>query len=250
MPPRVLDEQSFLAREQVIIDAALIVIEREGIENLTIDKVVDLVPFSKGTVYKHFSGKEDVILAINNQAIVILCDLFERVAKFDACPRERMLLLNFAYLIYSILHPVLFTVDLCARSPSVIEKCGQDRIDKQDAMQTHLMFTIGSIIMEGIEQGYLVLPESIDVQQICFSNWSMGYGIISLLSKHVETCEGRAGLSVERELFNNNNLLLDGLGWLPLSKDRDYKSAMFKDFDLVFSEELKALKALGRDLRF
>ena len=58
-----------MAREQQIIDAAIGLIQLQGIENLTIDKVVAKVPYSKCTIYKYFLGKEYILLAISNQAV-------------------------------------------------------------------------------------------------------------------------------------------------------------------------------------
>ena len=102
MAPRLLDEKSLRAREQQIIDAAIDFIQKHGVENLTMDKVVNAVPFSKGTVYKHFLGKEDLMLAISNHSMAILAELFCRAAQFNGCPRERMMLVNFSYLLYAI----------------------------------------------------------------------------------------------------------------------------------------------------
>ena len=83
-PPRLLDENALQEREQTIITVAITLIQRLGIENLTMDKVVAQVPFSKGTVYKHFIGKEDLLLAISNHAIKVLSDLFSRAYLFKA----------------------------------------------------------------------------------------------------------------------------------------------------------------------
>ena len=99
MTPRILDEHSLKAREQDIIDTTITLIEKQGVENITMDKVVAAVPYSKGTVYKHFIGKEDLFLAIGNHATSILSDLFSRAALYPGCARERMLLKNISYLI-------------------------------------------------------------------------------------------------------------------------------------------------------
>ena len=78
MTPRILDEKALQAREQEIINAAIGLIQEHGVEHITMDKVVSKVPYSKGTIYKHFDGKEDLLLAISNHAISILSDLFWR----------------------------------------------------------------------------------------------------------------------------------------------------------------------------
>lgn len=247
MPPRLLDKQSLLNRELEIIKAALEIIQREGVESLTIDKIVTLVPFSKGTIYKHFLSKEDVTLAIANQAISILSDFFNRAANFKGCSRERMILLNASYLIYAILHPVFFKIDLCAKSPIFLKNCDQKRVNTQEMHQMTLMSSIESIIKKAIDCNSLILPTFMNVQQVCFSNWSMNHGIISLLSKDIEACHD---LIVDREIFNNSCILFDGLNWSPLTKEKDYKKALTQALKTIFPEELKEMSKLGRVLNF
>ncbi len=250
MTPRILDETALKAREQKIIDAAISLIAQLGIENLTMDKVVARVPFSKGTVYKHFLGKEDLLLAISNQAINILSSFFWRAFKAEGCARERMLLLNFSYLLYAILYPELFQTAICAKAPNVIGKSSEQRIQEQQQLEMKLLGAIHGIVEEAINNKNLTLPVHMAVQQLCFASWSMSYGVISLLSDEVEQCSGRTDLVVERELFNQNNLLFDGLQWQPLTKDKMYSSALRKTLAQVFPDELALIKAKGRELQF
>jgi len=250
MAPKIIDAQSFDAREQELIDAAIGLIQQHGIENVTIDKLVAAVPYSKGTVYKHFISKEDLLLAISNRALGILSDLFFRASAYQGCPRERMLLLNFAYLIYAILHPALFDTMLCAKSPTIYGKASEDRIQHQEVMELKLMGSIFSIVEDGMQQNNLKLPEYMDIQQVCFAHWSLGYGTISLLSAQSEPCEGRKDLVVERELFNQNNLMFDGLQWTPLTHEKDYRQALDDALKEVYAGELAKMKKLGRELQF
>ena len=250
MTPRILDEKSLKAREQSIIDAAIIIIEQSGIENLTMDKVVAKVSYSKGTVYKHFTGKEDLLLAISNQAIAILADLFWRAAKFSGCARIRMLLLNMSYLIYAILHPALFKTVICSKSPNVYGKSSPERIQEQEQLEMKLLGANHGVFDDAITSEKLVLPSYMDIQQLCFANWSMSYGTISLLSEEVEQCSGRTSLVVEKEIFNQNNLLFDGLNWQPLTKDNNHRIALENALMQVFPDELLILKERGRILDF
>ena len=249
-PPKLLDENALKERELLIINTAVLLIQRNGIENLTMDKVVAQVPFSKGTVYKHFIGKEDLMLAISNHSIEVLGDLFYRAYQFKGCARSRMLLLNFSYLIYAMLYPALFQTVLCAKSPNVVGKSSEKHIKEGERLEVKLMTSIHGIVEDGLSDNSLALPLNMDIQQLCFSNWSMAYGAITLLSGEVEQCSGRTNLIVERELFNQSNLLHDGLGWKPLSKERshceDFKIALAD----LFPEELALIKVKGRELNF
>lgn len=249
-PPKVIDELALKDREQQIIDAAISLIQLNGIENLTMDKVVAIVPFSKGTIYKHFSGKEDLLLAISNQAIAILSDLFFRAYEYQGCTRERMLLLNFSYLIYAVLHPALFQSVICAKTANIMAKSSELRVKEQEKLEVKLLTSLYSIIEEAIGNGNLVLPEHMNIQQLCFANWSMAYGAIALLSNEVEQCSGREDLIVERELFNHSNLLFDGMAWAPLTKDKSHCKHLLVALQDLFPEELQLMKDNGRELIF
>lgn len=250
MVPKIVDEQSLLAREQEIIDSALILIKQFGAENLTMDKLVAQVPYSKGTVYNHFSSKEDLLIAISNRALTILSELFHKASLFNGNTRERIYLVSFAYLIYAILHPALFETMLCAKSPTICGKASEQRIAEHETLELTMLSSLFGLIEEAIKAGDLTLPKHMDIQQTCFAHWSSSYGVIALLSANEPSCKGREELRVEQELFNKNSLLLDGLQWLPLSQTVDYKTKLAKSLSDVFSDELQAIEDLGRTLNF
>ncbi len=249
-PPKLLDEAALKERELLIINSAVLLIQKNGIENLTMDKVVAQVPFSKGTVYKHFIGKEDLLLAISNYSIKVLGDLFSRAYQFKGCARSRMLLINFSYLIYAMLYPALFQCVLCAKSPNVVGKSSEKHINEGEKLEIKLMTSIHGIVEDGLNDKSLALPLNMDIQQLCFSNWSTAYGAISLLSGEVDQCSGRTSLIVERELFNLSNLLYDGMGWQPLTKDNNPCLELKSALDELFPEELAKIKVKGRELNF
>jgi len=249
-PPKLLDEAALKERELQIINSAVLLIQQNGIENLTMDKVVAQVPFSKGTVYKHFIGKEDLLLAISNYSIEVLGDLFYRAYQFKGCARSRMLLLNFSYLIYAILYPALFQCVMCSKSPNVAGKSSEKHINEGERLEVKLMTSIHGIVEDGLNDNSLALPMSMDIQQLCFSNWSMAYGAITLLSGEVEQCSGRTNLIVERELFNLSNLLFDGMSWQPLTKNRSHCAELQIALAELFPQELEQIKAKGRELNF
>jgi AcrR family transcriptional regulator len=249
-PPKLLDESALQERELLIINSAVLLIQQNGIENLTMDKVVAQVPFSKGTVYKHFIGKEDLLLAITNYSMELLADLFHRAYQFNGCARSRMLLLNFSYLIYAMLYPALFQTGLCAKSPNVLGKSSEKHFNEHGQIEIKLMASIHGIVEDGLSEGGLTLPENMDIQQLCFSNWSMAYGAITLLSGEVEQCSGRTSLIVERELFNLCNMLFDGMSWKPLTKERSHCKELKIALSELFPQELAEIKAKGRELNF
>jgi len=250
MVPKILDEQSLKAREQEIIDTALTLIEQFGAENLTMDKLVKEVPYSKGTVYNHFSSKEDLLIAISNIALTVLSDLFAKAAKYDGSTRERMYLISFAYLIYATLHPALFATMLCAKSPTINGKSSECRMTEQEELEQRMLAPLFALIEEAVAKGDLTLPDYINIKQICFAHWTSGYGVIAMLLNASGSCSVQKEFTIEDELLNSNHLLLDGLNWSPLTHQQDYRALIKSSIEKVFTRELQQISKAGRVINF
>lgn len=248
MSPKIIDEQSFNARELEIIQAAIELIKQHGIENITIDKVVAAVPYSKGTVYKHFLGKEDLLVAISNQSLTILSSLFTRASQYQGSSRDRMMLVRFASLIYAILYPALFESSLCSKAPAIMAKASEQRQDTQQQLEGRMLTAISSIAQDAIDAGELTLPEHLSIDQVCFANWSTGYGTIMLLAQEQRPCEQSQGLSLEQELYNQGSLLFNGLQWAPIDTNNQQLAGFVDALEQVFAQELKELAKNGRKL--
>ena len=81
-------QQAIADREQELLRIALDIVESEGYGNLTMDKLTSASPYSKGTIYNHFSSKEDVITALCNQALRHEISLFKKAALFNGTTRK------------------------------------------------------------------------------------------------------------------------------------------------------------------
>ena len=57
-------KRQFLAREQRIIDKALECLLRDGIDQVTVAAIADEAGIGKGTVYKHFQSKSEILARI------------------------------------------------------------------------------------------------------------------------------------------------------------------------------------------
>ena len=68
--------KSHLRREQIII-AADTVLQTVGVTDFTIDKVVEFLGIAKGTVYKYFETKDDVLAEVCTKALHQLLNYFK-----------------------------------------------------------------------------------------------------------------------------------------------------------------------------
>src|SRR5690606_23751143 len=92
-------------RELELIEIARDIIEKEGLAALTMDKLSASCDYSKGTVYNHFSCKEDLLVAVSNEGLKDLQQIFSKLDGFQGNGREQMLGLQLAYLYFSKLYP-------------------------------------------------------------------------------------------------------------------------------------------------
>ena len=69
-------------REGRILEVARSMIVDDGYHGLSMDRIAEVMEYSKGTIYQHFSCKEDILMALVNQTMERRLDLFRRAAAF------------------------------------------------------------------------------------------------------------------------------------------------------------------------
>lgn len=57
-------KKRFLAREQAIINSAIRLAKKQGIANITISLIAKHAGIGKGTIYKHFISKTEILMRI------------------------------------------------------------------------------------------------------------------------------------------------------------------------------------------
>ena len=194
MSPRHIDPERLSERENELIEIALEMIRASGVGAFTIDQLAESVPFSKGTIYNHFSSKEDLLAAACNRGLRTLHDLFLRAGQLGENTRERITGLCFGNLIYSKCYPVQFRLVISANLPSFFEKSSKGRIDDYQQLQAKLLDCVLTVVDDAIENQELPRQQQMDTRQIAFTIWSAVFGTIVLLHSENEFCRERDGL--------------------------------------------------------
>lgn len=65
-------------REGRILELARAMIVQDGYHGLSMDRIAEALEYSKGTIYQHFSCKEEILMALVNQTMERRLDLFRR----------------------------------------------------------------------------------------------------------------------------------------------------------------------------
>lgn len=223
-------------REQFLLDTAQQLIEIEGLVNFNMDRLVKVSGVSKGTVYNHFSGKEDCQAALCIRGWETAKALFQRALNFDGHPREVILAAHFAYRMHLQRYPVFSSTLMTARTPTFIEKVSPERAAMLKALDDEIFEMLYQVVARAKAEG--ALPSGMSESIITFMNWSMSYGINML---------GRTGFDGQtRQQFEGvditlvgANIVLDGMGMTPLSRDWDYEATWKRIAGEVFAEELQ-----------
>ena len=118
-------ERQRLEREQRILEVASQLLLERGYLGLTMDRIAREIEYSKGTIYQHFSCKEEIILALALQTMEKRKELFQRASSFRGRSRERLQAIGVAAELFVRLYSDHFKVEQIIRSDSIWRSTGE-----------------------------------------------------------------------------------------------------------------------------
>lgn len=97
-PPTSLREKQRIEREALILQAAEEVLEEKGYYDTSMDEIAARVGIAKGTIYAHFPGKEELVVAIFKRDIQTFLQGIDGAIAAEPTPTARLeALLEFIY---------------------------------------------------------------------------------------------------------------------------------------------------------
>jgi AcrR family transcriptional regulator len=223
-------------RETFMLDQARKIAAAEGLHALTLPRLAEETGYSKPTVYKYFPTKEDLIVAIAAQSSAIRASYYERAVTFQARPREKLYGLN--ALNFGFLHPY-FREMLDFHINRLSHQAGTAHQKELFENENRIVEIVAGVVREAIEIGDLKLPERTDEYQIIFTLSSTTFGGYVMresdspvMKKWFDRIRFRDGVFGE--------IVLDGLGWKPLSAEWNYSETKKRFFQEVFPELLES----------
>ena len=230
-----------LEREELILSAAQTMLMQHGYNHLTMDRVAETVEYSKGTIYNHFSSKEDLVCSLCCRCITNLIDVFERAYNFNGSTRERYSAIGIGYSLYHQLHPMDSQYIQTVKNNAVREKISEEKLVKMDSLEQTATKIAQSIVQEAIDCGDLSKKHQGHVSTIVFGLWSMHYGALLLDQSDIPL--HKLGFSpVVKMLWHNTNIYLDGYQWQPLSTTSDSGKLFKKISSALFADNTQYKK--------
>ena len=201
--------RDFKRREQDILAAAVALIHERDIETVTIAEVAEQAEIGKGTVYKHFRSKEEIIARI-------LLGVRQRI--HGELQRELVAGLGPAAVLRKIigvywrlhLEDPLFHLRMHSyvEKENFIARIRPELAKELRAAQNSILALFSEFIQEGIKQGHF---ENGDVNQML---WAAGAAVAGAIRLALSASSGYRGL-FQREDFHQYlaDFILKGLGW-------------------------------------
>jgi len=232
-------QEEIMDREAELLAIARRLFLERGLEGLTMDRLVDAASFSKGTVYRLFSSREDLVAALWVQGGRRRLELIQRAARFQGRSRERAMALAKANYLFYRLDPDYWRTEQISNVMSLGSKISPQRKAQHDELVQQNAGIALEVIRQGISDGDLVLPRGLGPEQVLIGLLGFTTGL------YLYASEGSpfAGWipdpwSAHERLFD---CACDGLGWRPFSDDWDTAVTVARIWREIFPAEAAIL---------
>lgn len=238
MATKTRKQRELRERESRILDVAKDHLLHGGYLGLSMDRIATEIEYSKGTIYQHFRNKEEILIALANEAQQKRTRLFDLAAQQPGRPRHRLAAVGGAAETFVERFPHHFMVEQIVRISSIWEKTSDERKNVMRSCERRCMEIVGGIVRDGIASGDLQLLDGMQPEDVVFGVWSLYYGAQTILtsSEPLQEIGIRDGLTVVRQSVDR---MLDGHNWQPLAADFDYLSYTDRVKQTVLNEAFK-----------
>ncbi len=100
-----------------ITDAVRALIERDGVEALSLAKVAGALNITAPALYRHFANKTALLRAVNTHTLHSLMHALEVATPPDLPPQEQMFLKALAYRDHALAHPTTYSLLFSTAQP-------------------------------------------------------------------------------------------------------------------------------------
>ncbi len=236
-------QRELFEREQLILDSAQKILQKEGMQGLTMERIAADIEYSKGTVYNHFSSKEEIISGISCRCMSSLTEMFGRARDYSGSHRERIAAIGIAQSLYAQLHPLETQNMQIIKSPAIREKVSEEKQLRLFQQEQNITSIVLEIVRDAINDNDIPKDQPHIPHSIMLGLWTMGYGS-NLLSMTAIPFE-KLGMQDPLEMaWVNSHKLLDSYQWQPLSSEFDIYELREKLYKELFPEEIKQLNKL------
>jgi AcrR family transcriptional regulator len=237
MKTRIRRENQFRQREIEFLDLARHLIADGGLAGFNMDRLAEATEYSKGTVYQHFGSKEDLLTALAVQSMERRLAWFDRACHCSGRTRDKMLALTIAEEIFVKLQPLHFRSELMIKLADFRDRASVTRTTELERLEGRCFDLVRAVTEEAVAIGDLRLKPGQTIPEIVTGFIALHIGTFILMLNFPEIVRLAGADDPLRSLRNQVSILLDGLGWQPLSTESDPSEVYRRVLNEVFSDE-------------
>jgi AcrR family transcriptional regulator len=223
------------ARRRDILEIARELLSREGISHFHMERVAEEGGYSRTSIYRYFSSKEDLVVDLAIESVELRAALYRRIQAWKARPREQAVAFGE---VTAMLYPRHVVPEVYAFS-SVRSGSSPERMQRFEEIEREIDGIVMAVAREAVDSGDWNLPADLTVEEAMFGIGTLTRGLFDRLDNPLPPDGVRDPRRVQRSVGSR---LLDSLGWRPLSTEWDYAATMRRIYtELVPPEALAAL---------
>lgn len=212
-------QRELAAREDHLLELAFGLIREQGLVALQMSQVAQAGEVAIGTLYSHFSSKEDLLLALSMRSAALRLRNIERAVRWEESSRLRMLAMAMADWLFLDENPHYAQIDQYALTEVVWERSSEARRDQFVRSREPIGQLIFGVVREARARGELP-TQGFSVEETPFGFWTMLVGTHQLT--HAKGLLEHFAITEPYQLMVRHlNVWLNGLQWQPLMAPDD-----------------------------
>jgi len=232
------------ARETELLELARALIAEGGLRGFTMEKLAASSEYSKGTVYQHFTSKEDLYAELAAGHMHGRIARFKRAASFAGNSRERLTAIGLAEELYVLGNVPEYRMQMAITMEVFSSNARPDRMQTLMELEMQCVTITSDIVRDGVKSGELTLREHASPEGLTMVLWGAYIGTFKMFvcrESDAGCPASQMGLDPVENLGYHIQFLLDGYGWAPLMADFDYLATRQRVIREIFPEEAALL---------
>lgn len=216
-----MEHQRLEGRAGQILMAARELFLSEGWDGFSVERIAEFMECSRPLVYKHFSCKEEILLALAIESKWRRVRFYEKAVMFRGRPREKMLSLGEVEV---FLFPRDLPVELLVASTCMRAKTSRERQDELKVLDVRSISVGAAIVREAVAAGDVTLPKQMRPEDMLFCTWAARWGTFNIVKSDTPLAQSGV-LHPVPAMDHALGMMLDGYGWRPLTNEWDYRES-------------------------
>lgn len=168
---------------QAILDAARQIIQREGVDALSMRAIADRIDYSPATLYEYYGGKDEIIQAVCWQGHRLLRDRMAAVS-LDLPVQDYLVEIGLVYIHFAVANADYFRLMFVEMefdtSPDRVQQLVENRIPADDPAQYSSFPILLRGIQRGIDEGVYKPRPGFGLLEMAYGAWSLVHGMATL----------------------------------------------------------------------